>query len=184
MYLICMSQVSFEKLYDQLFDRILNFVFRRVGDFDVANDITSDVFLKVYERLWTFKWRGIPMEIWVFRIATNEVNQHFRRGRSQQNHYRDIRAHLQQEMDVNTYVKDREQAEEALIRHTKFMQVLKVIKQLDVKYQEVLALRYFENFTLDEIAQVTGKKMGTVKSLLSRGTEQARAILGVQPFEN
>ncbi len=50
----------FGELYDRYFDPILNYTFRRVGDFDLANNITSEVFLKAYTHLWKFEWRNLP----------------------------------------------------------------------------------------------------------------------------
>ena len=60
--------------------------------------------------------------------------------------------------------------------HTDFLRIQKQLLGLPLSYQEVMALRYFEEKSISEISLITGKKEGTVKSLLSRGIEKLRSM--------
>lgn len=71
--------VHFKPLYEAYFRRIFRFVFHRVGEKDVAGDITSQVFLKALVNLKKFEFRGVPFSAWLFRIAFNECNEFFRK---------------------------------------------------------------------------------------------------------
>jgi len=72
------------------------------------------------------------------------------------------------------FSEDRKEAEAELQKHEQFMSVLKELKTLPVKYQEVIALRYFEGKENKEIAEILNINEGTLKSLLSRGVEKLR----------
>ena len=72
------------------------------------------------------------------------------------------------------FTEDRKEAEAELQKHEQFMSVLKELKTLPVKYQEVIALRYFEGKENKEIAEILNINEGTLKSLLSRGVEKLR----------
>ena len=84
---------KFSELYDIYFDKIFNYVFRRTTDFHMARDITSEVFIKVYLNLWKFQWRKISIGAWIYRIATNEVNQFFRNKKYRTNNLLDLDIH-------------------------------------------------------------------------------------------
>ena len=64
--------------------------------------------------------------------------------------------------------------EEDLQRRQDFLKINDLIKKLGTKYQEVLALRFYEQKSIEEIAVILCKKTGTVKSLLSRGIEKLK----------
>jgi len=64
--------------------------------------------------------------------------------------------------------------EEDLEKHQEFMRINVLIKKLDIKYQEVISLRFFEQKSIKEIAVILNKKEGTVKSLLSRGIDKLK----------
>jgi RNA polymerase sigma-70 factor, ECF subfamily len=69
----------FKPLYEAYFKRIFRFVFHRVGEKDLAADLTSQVFLKALVNLKKFEFRGVPFSAWLFRIALNECNELFRK---------------------------------------------------------------------------------------------------------
>ena len=69
----------FGELYDQYYPRIFGYIFRITGDYAIACDITSETFLKVWMKIGGFRWKGISISSWIFKIATNELNQYFRK---------------------------------------------------------------------------------------------------------
>jgi len=68
--------------------------------------------------------------------------------------------------------------EKAMLEHKQFSDVQQQLAHLDIKYQAVIALRFFEEKSIKEIAIILAKNEGTVKSLLSRGLEKLRAAMG------
>ena len=63
----------FAELYELNFDRVYAYIARRVGDRDVAQDLTSDVFHKALASIGSFEWRGVPFAGWLLRIAANMI---------------------------------------------------------------------------------------------------------------
>lgn len=169
------DQEAFGQLFEYCYQPIADYMLRRVGDVAVAQDLTSVTFIKAWRGLPTYEWRGVPFLAWLYRIANNEVQNHYRRIKLQP-------ASLEELYDETGYEapserqleKDLMDYQDLLERHKDFKLVQCIIQSLPQKYQEVLALRFFEKMTIKDIALITGKKENTVKSLLKRGT--ARVI--------
>ena len=81
---------------------------------------------------------------------------------------------MNKELLKNYLHEDKEELEVELQNHHQFLDVQKALKTLPEKYQEVIALRYFEGKSNKEIAEILGINEGTLKSLLSRGVEKLR----------
>jgi RNA polymerase sigma-70 factor (ECF subfamily) len=164
---------DFSSIFRLYHKPIFGYILRRTGDFDDTADLTADTFLKVYTHLNRFQYRGISIKVWIYRIATNEVNQFYRRSKRH--------ASMFDRLDLNAkdllkdqLRHDREEIEKEWARHEQFQDVLRALQTLPVKYQEVIALRYFEGKDNPEIAQILDMKEGTLKSLISRGLEKLR----------
>ena len=69
------------------------------------------------------------------------------------------------------------EAREKLKQHQDFLKIREKISQLPIKYQEVIALRFFEKKKIKEICEILGKKEGAVKSLLHRGLEKLKNLV-------
>lgn len=167
--------LAFGELYDLYYSKIFNYILRRVGEAATATDITSDVFFKVMKNLAKFEWRGIPFSSWIYKIASNEINNYFRRKRfwflSLDTLFED---HGFEVVDKGDLQEDYIEAQKQLERNEDFKQMQKLLKKLSQKYQEVIILRYFEDKKIREISEITGKNSNTVKSLLTRGLERLR----------
>ena len=72
------DEQAFASLYDTYLDSIYRFIYLRVEDQQTAEDITSNVFLKAWEKLDKYQFRGVPFRAWLFRIARNAVIDHYR----------------------------------------------------------------------------------------------------------
>jgi RNA polymerase sigma-70 factor, ECF subfamily len=166
---------AFGEIFDAYYDPIFGYVLRRVGSVHIAQDIVSETFFKALDRLWQFRWRNVSISSWLYRIATNETNQYFRRKnkapRSLDALLEESGFELQSEVDIEEEVLEQERE---LARAEDWQNVRKNIELLPEKYQEVLTLRYFENKKVREIAEIVNKKEGTVKSLLSRAVSRLR----------
>jgi len=167
----------FAEVYDTHYQTIFNYCFRRTQHFDAAQDITSETFLKAYLNIDTFRYKGIPIICWLYKIAGNEIqlffrSKHYRPKRMNEIYYNQAIKTLSTNLE-----KEKEQAEAEMQKHEQFLQIQKAITQLPLKYQEVLALKYFEALKIKDIATILNKKVGTVKSLLSRGITKLKDTL-------
>jgi RNA polymerase sigma-70 factor, ECF subfamily len=166
---------KFGEIYAAFHNQIFGYVFRRTTDYEAAKDITAEIFLKAFVNIGKFKWRNVSVLYWLYKIATNELSRYFNsRKYSPQSLNR-----IQEEYGI--HITDHSNAETENIRlqeevekHREFIKINERLKKLDTKYQEVIALRFYEHKSIKEIAIILNKKEGTVKSLLSRGIEKLK----------
>jgi RNA polymerase sigma-70 factor, ECF subfamily len=164
---------DFAGLFKLYYKPVFGYILRRTGNFDEAADIAAESFLKAFKHINNFSYKGISVKVWLYRIATNEINQYSR----QKKRYNSIFERIGEEEKVlfNDYFQeDRIDYELELQKHDQFLMVLKELKSLPIKYQEVISLKYFEGKENKEIAEILLIKEGTIKSLLSRGLEKLR----------
>jgi RNA polymerase sigma-70 factor (ECF subfamily) len=169
------SPDAFAKLYDQYYPRIFGYVLRRSANIEAAQDITSETFLKALGKLWQFRWRNVSFSSWLYKIASNEINQYFRKAEYKKSLSLE-ELHEQGFELLSTHDPESEliEAQEKLKQHQDFLEIQKKITKLPAKYQEVIALRFFEKKQINEIAEILGKREGTIKSLLHRAVEKLR----------
>ncbi len=167
---------AFGVLYDLHYSRIFNYVLHRTASVQAAQDITSEVFFKALKSISRFRWRGVPFSAWLYRIANNETATYLRHSADQEVRWE----HASEFDNRSSPAADEEiiRAETELKRHEQYLALHEQIRKLDIKYQEVITLRFFENKQINEISAVLGKREGTVKSLLHRGLEKLRTSMG------
>lgn len=166
---------AFGALFDAYYDEIFGYILKRVGDVHLSQDIAAETFFKALDRLWQFRWKNISILSWFYRIATNETNQYFRNDKKRL--YSLDRLLEENNIEFPCEVDILEEAinqEREMERAKDWIRVRKLLKKLPEKYQEVIALRYFEDKKISEISEILGKKEGTVKSLLSRAVQKMR----------
>lgn len=165
--------LAFGKLYDVYYPKILRYILHRLGNIQEAQDITSEVFYKVMKGLRKFEWRNISFSSWVYKIATNEITNHYRKKKHSffsldilfEKHHFELPDRTNIEQDFIA-------VEEALANHQDFLLIQELLQELPLNYQEVLSLRFFEKKKIQEIGEITGKNTNTIKSLLSRGIQK------------
>jgi len=169
----------FGQVYDQHYNTIFNYCFKRTKDFDTAKDITSETFLKAFLKINKFNWRGISLRSWLYKIATNEINLHYRSKKYRPAVLSEIgwENFPESTADQAALREERTAAEKELEQHAQFMKVQKALDKLPLKYQEVISLKYFEQLKIKEISSILNKPEGTIKSLLSRGLNLLRKQL-------
>ena len=166
---------AFAELYEHYYPKIFGYALRRTANLEAAQDITSETFFKALRKLWQFRWRNTSFSSWLYKIATNEINQYFRKAE----YKKSISLEELQEQGfelISPHDPESEliEAQEKLKQYQDFQEIQKKIVRLPAKYQEVIALRFFEEKQIKEIAEILGKKEGTVKSLLHRAVEKLR----------
>ena len=164
---------NFSEVFSLYYQQIFGYIIRRTGSFDDTADIAADTFLKAFRNINNFRYTGISVKVWLYRIATNEVNLYFRHKQKHNSVFE--RMDIEDNTIFKNYIADdRIEIESELRRHEQFLSVQKELKTLPVKYQEVIALRYFEEKENKEIVEILNINEGTLKSLLSRGLEKLR----------
>jgi len=144
-------------------------VFFRVGDRGTSEDLTSQIFLKAWEKLEGYELRGLPFGAWLFRIARNTLIDYYRAQRETMS---------LEASDVEQVVADHSVAGE-VEKKIEADSLLSQLSQLTEDQRQVLILRFMDGLTTEEIAQRLGKREGAIRALQMRGL-QALAML-IQP---
>ena len=166
---------AYAVLFDRYYPVVLNYVARRTNDVALAHDITSEAFYKAFKNIRRFQWRGLPFSAWLYRIASNEIAAYYRGASRLESlevlaEQRGFDPASEDDLEAEII-----RAQEALARHALYQSCIAAMCELPLKYQEVIALRFFEEKPLAEISQILGRSQGTVKSQLHRGLRRLQA---------
>jgi len=136
----------FGVLYDTYFDQIFRFTFKRLGgNEEVAGDLTQQTFIKAMANLEKYEDRGLPFSSWLYRIAQNEVSMFFR----QQKKNYSVSIDESRLMDMAT---------EANLNHHMTMEdqerLITAINGLQQEHQDLIELRFFQEMSFKEIAEI------------------------------
>jgi RNA polymerase sigma-70 factor (ECF subfamily) len=156
------SETSFQKVYETHFDAIFRYVLHRVASVAEAEDLTSQTFFKAMNALGRFRWKNGSVSAWLYRIANNELANHFRRAGRQA---------ASPVPPVNGVRQELETAEHSMIRSELFRSVNQALRTLRPDEQALIVLRYFEQKPFGEIAAILGKRPGAL-------TMRTRRVLG------
>ena len=168
---VCSDRAAFVQLYRSHYDAVFRYCMHRLFERQSAEDVTSEVFLTVIENMNGFKGNEKQFRCWLYKIATNAVNNHLRKTARRK---RILKVAREQ---TNSRVADCEEPPDklALLRDAVFT--------LRPRYQTIITLRFFENLKLTEIAEVLGSSSGTVRSQLTRALAKLRKVLAAEFIE-
>lgn len=161
---------AFAELYDLYVKRIYRFVFFKVSGHEEAEDITSDVFLRVWNHLSEGKeiksFSGL-----LYRTARNCIIDLYRSKSYQANPL------LLSELPEGIEPSDLGEAAEKIVAQGGAEEIIKAIKKLKQEYQEVLTLKYVDELNIAEIAEITGKGNIAVRVTLHRAMKRLKQIV-------
>ncbi len=162
------DRATFVHLYRSHYEAVFRYCAHRLFERQAAEDVTSDVFLKAVENIHRFKGNEQQFRNWLYRIATNAVNNYLRKSARRNRLLKVARE------QTNSQVADcGESADKrALLKEAVFA--------LKPRYQTIITLRFFENLKLTEIAEVLGSSPGTVRSQLARALAKLRKVLATE----
>jgi len=161
-----LEESALADLYSTYYPRIYNYAFLQLGDIQAAEDLASEVMLKVLESVRKYQFKGAPFSAWVFRIARNRlIDLHRRRKRRGEVDLTEPVAAMQISPEVL--------AERALDRG----QLHLALKYLTDEQRQVIVLKFIEGFDNGSIARILGRSEGAVKSLQHRALNSLRRIM-------
>ena len=137
------NPAQFRPLYERYYDPIFRFVFRRTADESLSADLCSQVFLKAIQRLDRYTFKGVPFSAWLYRIASNEVAQHFR-GNQQQRVVSINDSHVEELANELGAIDDGRQLEN----------MVRLLDDLNPDDLEIIEMRFFEDKPFREIADI------------------------------
>ena len=161
------------EIYDRYHERIFRYLWARLSDKQLADDLTAEVFMRMITHLEHFRPSpGLPPETafqaWLYRIAHNLLVDHYRKESRRQDLNLEQVEHLAEEHSSLAAT-----VEQNLL----FAQVQDMLHKLSQEYQDVLILRFMVGMPLQEVANVLGKSLAAVKIAQYRGLAKLQATL-------
>jgi RNA polymerase sigma-70 factor (ECF subfamily) len=160
---------AFGVLYDRYLELVYRYVYFRVGSHALAEDLTSETFLRALRSVADFTWQGRDFGAWLVTIARNLVTDHFKSGRN--------RLEVSTAEVLDTPLDGAHIPENAVVANMVNEHVMQAVKQLGPEQQECVILRFLHGMSLAETAMIMGKKSGAIKALQFRAIKAlARAL--------
>ncbi|HUR91316.1 MAG TPA: sigma-70 family RNA polymerase sigma factor [Gemmatimonadaceae bacterium] len=168
---------AFEELVVRYQTRLLNFIYRTVGDRERAEDLVQEVFIRVYRHLHRFD-RSKKFSTWVYTIASNLAKNELRnRSRNPLVLFQTVKKNWQDE-DRPLEFEDSSTRPDDMFRKRHLRQVVEEsVAKLPEHHRDVFILRELEGKSYEEIAEITGCNLGTVKSRLNRARNSFAEIV-------
>jgi RNA polymerase sigma-70 factor (TIGR02952 family) len=158
---------AFAVLYDRYVDLIYRFVYYRVGTHALAEDLTSETFLRALRRMSRFTWQGKDFGAWLVTIARNLVLDHFKSGR-----YR-LEVCTAELADTDRW---EEGPEGAVLDSFTYRALFRAVRELGSEQQECVVLRFLHGLSVAETAEIMGKNTGAIKALQYRATRSLARV--------
>ncbi len=167
----------FRPLYDRHYEPVFRYLYNRSQDTELAADLCAQVFLKALQRLGDYTFQGVPFSAWLFRIAANEVAQHFRQAQK-------ARIVSMEEGGLHTLTdevaEDNSEAQRAAL-----LQAMQTLKESELA---LIEMRFFEQRSFREIADILGITESNAKVKTYRILERMKGVMvqmnnnaGLQP---
>ncbi len=153
-------------LYEVYYPKVYGYAYLQLGDVQLAEDVASDVMLRLLESIKSFRFRGVPFRAWVFRIARNRIIDVHRRRRRRRE------VGLNEGIAVN-----REDPAAAMDRSLDRSRLQVALRRLKEEQRQVIILKFMEDFDNASAAKVLGRSQGAVKSLQHRALISLKRIL-------
>ena len=155
----------FEPLYNKYHEQIFRYVHNRVNDQQVASDIVSQVFMKAISNIGSYQFKGVPFGSWLYRIASSELNQWFRRSSATR------KVSVPFERLRNELIETTDEKNDELL--DLLTQSLNQMKEDDL---ELIELRYFEMRSVREISEMKDWSESNVKVKCHRAMNKLKKI--------
>jgi len=161
---------SFEELVRRYQRPISAYVYRMVGNYESALDLTQEIFIKVYSSLRRYR-EEFKFSTWIYKIAHNSAVDHLRRNSTREQSLVVGPEGDQFDLPVESTRLSPEQESE---RKERRGEIESVVRTLPANYRELIILRHSQDLSYEEIVEVTGLPLGTVKNRLFRAREMMR----------
>lgn len=156
-------------IYDEYHPPIYRYIYRQIGDVETARDLTAEVFRRFLQAIQNGSGPTDHLQGWLYRVAHNTTVDYFRRDQ--------YRQHLPLKEELLANDEDPSKTAEA---HVTAEKVRAALGQLTPDQQQVISLKFLEGLSNKEVADITGKPIGAIKSLQYRALASLQRMLAHQ----
>jgi len=170
--------IYFEKIYRHFFSKIYRYIFLKILDKGTAEDLTSEVFIRVYRNLNKVNLNSVTIKIWIYKIAKNLITDHFRSSQNRQN-VKSLDEYP--EGDIELESTDRKLIDQGEIfsngNQFKNEKLISALNNLPEMQREIIFLRYVEEMDFKSISLILNKSEIALRALKFRAIESIKGKL-------
>jgi len=156
------KQYNSRKAADELFERyyreIYAYVFQQCGEREPAMDLTQDIFLAVFQGIYSFDSRKSVFRTWLYHVASNKVTDYYRSRRHKEK-LREIPIE-----EISSEIPDGEDISELLVQREYIAHIMEIVSGYELTWVRIFQMKYFEDKTFAEIAKALNISENTAKS--------------------
>jgi RNA polymerase sigma-70 factor (ECF subfamily) len=161
------DEAALTQLYEENFDKIYRYIVLKIGDRTEAEDMTQQVFLKAFKSISGYKLQGRPFSSWLFRIAHNQVVDHWRKKSKQ------ATVPLEETFVGSSHSNPGSDVETKMDMEN----LVAATKRLTGLQREVVSLRFAGGLSVAQVARIMGKSEGAIKALQHSAVVSLRKML-------
>ncbi len=159
---------AFGLLYDEYSLAVYRYVYARVGSVALAEDLTSETFVRALRALGSFRWQGRDFGAWLVTIARNLITDHFKSGR----------VRLESPTDeIETHDSETQGPEVDVLTQATAEVLRRCVAELPDEQRDCLTMRFFAGMSIAETAKALDKSEGAVKQLQLRAVRQLAKVI-------
>ncbi|HEX8003433.1 MAG TPA: ECF subfamily RNA polymerase sigma factor, BldN family [Mycobacteriales bacterium] len=159
---------AFGALYDRYVDMVYRYVYYRVGNQSLTEDMVSETFLRALRRIGSFTWQGRDFGAWLVTIARNLIADHYKSSRYK------LEVQTADMLDAD---RAQDGPENEVLDSITNLTLLEAVKMLGAEQQECIVLRFLQGFSVTETALAMGKNEGAIKALQYRAVQSLKRLL-------
>jgi RNA polymerase sigma-70 factor (ECF subfamily) len=158
---------AYAMLVEEYKSPIYNLAYRMTGNLEDADDLTQETFIRAYQYLWRYDTRR-KFFTWLYTLSLNLIRNHLRKKNKYNKSTEELGAH---------FGADKNPSPEAKLIETQEISVY--LLRLEHESRALLIMKYNQELTFEEIAEITGKSLSAVKMNIYRGLDQLKRLMAV-----
>ena len=159
---------AFGQLYDYYVKGIFRFIYAKVGTTQLAEDLTAETFLRALRSLHTFQWRGKDFGAWLTVIARNLTNDHYKARRTRSEFASD---------SIPDHADPGRGPEGDILASLSNDELMQAVASLPTDQRDCVLMRFVQELSIAETAQVLGRSEGAIKQLQLRAVRSLAKLL-------
>ena len=161
---------AFATIYSEYYVKIYNYILRHIWNVELAQDVTSEVFLSLLMNIHKYKFNDENhFKNFLYKIATNEINEFVRTKKTRKTF---LESECEQILKAQVPSEELEEADKVMQSSSEYAVVYKHLVTLKPMYQNIIQLKIYEDKTYEDISEITGMSVNTLKSHFSRAIKQ------------
>lgn len=169
------NESAMEILVKRHYDLVHSYIYRTTSDYNIAYDITQDVFIKMMKNIDKYNIEDRKFQNWLLKIAVNTTKDYFRS--------KTYRQRIENYDIDNHQIEDKSNVVEMISKKEESIKIKEAIENLPSLQREAILLKYYNDLKIKEISSITGENENTIKSRLFNGIKNLKKLLGGDMLE-